>query len=65
MMALKVREVNREKLFTGFVKPAFDSLDAAHKSYLECFRNYPDVITSTGTISDNDIGKLKDMLKNN
>ena len=58
----KTRQENREKLFTGFVEPTYQSFDAAHSNYLASFQKYRDAIVERSDPTDEDIKQLQGLL---
>ncbi len=59
----EVREKNKEKLFSNFLLPAFESFEKAHLNYLDTLQKYRDYISDSTCIDSPTLAKLQEMLR--
>ncbi|SRR6266498_651418 len=60
---LKTRQENKEKLFTDFVQPAYESFERAHQKYIECFQEYQRFLSTRTKLSNRTMEELLEKLK--
>src|SRR4030095_5841747 len=60
---LKTRQENKEKLFTDFVQPAYESFEKAHHRYIECFQEYQRFLSTRTKLSNRAIKELLERLR--
>jgi hypothetical protein len=60
---LKTRQENKEKLFTDFVQPTYESFEKAHQKYIDCFQEYQRLLSTRTKLSNRAITELLERLK--